>query len=98
MAALARNRITFVWLGLSVITLVSWWIGAKHGAEAFARSDIVTFSVILLAATKIRFILREFMEVRTAPLVLRRLTDGVVLLMAGGLLTIYASGLGIHLG
>jgi hypothetical protein len=97
MAALAANRITLVWLGLSAITVVSWWIGAKHGAGAFVHSDIVTFSVILLAAVKIRFILREFMEVRAAPAPLKRLTDGVLLIMAGGLLATYASGIGIHL-
>jgi Prokaryotic Cytochrome C oxidase subunit IV len=98
MAASAANRITLVWLGLSAITLLSWWIGAKHGAEVFARSGIVTFSVILLAAIKIRFILREFMEVRSGPVLLKRLTDGVVVVMAGGLLAVYASGVGIHLG
>jgi hypothetical protein len=41
---------------------------------------------------KVRIIMREFMEVRGAPLVLRRLTDFWVVLMAVALLGVYFAG------
>ena len=39
--------------------------------------------------------MREFMEVRTAPRVLRRLTDFWVLLMAVALLGVYFAGMAV---
>jgi hypothetical protein len=64
--ALFRARSTVVWLGLVVVTLVSWAVGAEHGVG----SGIGVF-VLALAAVKIRFVGLDFMELRNAPLLLR---------------------------
>jgi hypothetical protein len=83
-------------VGLSLITLVSWWIGAKHGHEQFELNPAVTFAVLLIAAVKIRLIMREFMEVRHAPVLLCRLTDAWIVIVVASLLGIYALHIGIR--
>ena len=55
-------------------------------------STVVTVGAICLALIKVRIIMREFMEVRAAPRVLRRLTDFWVLLMASAMLGVYFAG------
>ena len=82
------RRLGAVWLALVAITLLSWWIGSKHGGDAFARNAAATFAVLAIAAIKVRVIMREFMEVRHAPAALRWLADGwlaVLILALGGL-------------
>jgi hypothetical protein len=89
------NRLTAAWLGLSLITLVSWWIGANHGKGHFEPNVVVTSAVLLIAAVKTRVIMREFMEVRHAPALLRRLTDAWIVLVFGLLLVLYWFGVGV---
>jgi hypothetical protein len=55
-------------------------------------STVVTASAIIIALVKVRIIFREFMEVRHAPALLRRLTDAWVVLMAVCLLGSYFVG------
>src|SRR5262245_23875858 len=95
MGAHPERRLLVVWLGLVAVTLVSWWIGSRHGHREFASSTAVTYAVILIAAIKLRVIVREFMEVRHAPRLLRGLTDGWVVLLIVALLGIYSLKLGM---
>ncbi len=59
-------------------------------------SSFVTTTAILLALVKVRFIFREFMEVRNAPALLCRLTDLWVVLIGAALLGSYFIGLAAH--
>ena len=92
MSAAFEKRLFIVWLGLSAITAISWWIGSPHGHDGFRLNAAITFSVITIAVIKVRFIMREFMEVRQAPVLLCRLTDVWLLLTAIALLGIYFVG------
>jgi cytochrome c oxidase subunit IV len=83
-------RLRVVWLALVAVTLLSWWIGSSHGQGELASSALVTYGVLAIAAIKVRVIVREFMEVRHAPPLLRRLTDGWTLLVIAALLAIYS--------
>ena len=56
-------------------------------------SAVVTSSVIVIALIKVRIIFREFMEVRHAPVLLCRLTDAWVVVMAAALLGCYFVGM-----
>jgi len=87
------RRLLGVWLALSAITALSWWIGSHHGHDAFRLNAAITFSVISIAVVKVRIIMREFMEVRQAPALLRRLTDVWLLFTAVALLGIYTVGM-----
>ena len=56
----------------------------------------MTVGVIVIALVKVRIIFREFMEVRRAPALLRRLTDVWMLILAASLLGCYFAGLAIR--
>ena len=53
---------------------------------------MVTSSAIVIALIKVRIIFREFMEVRSAPVLLCRLTDAWVVIMAVAMLGCYFIG------
>jgi hypothetical protein len=88
-----NTRLFVVWLILVGITLGYLLIdhSVSHHGVATA-STAVTVAAICLALIKVRIIMREFMEVRGAPLLLRRLTDYWVVLMAVALLGVYFGG------
>ena len=71
-----NKRLFWAWLILVAISLAYLWIdhAATHRGLPTA-STVVTVGAICFALIKVRIIMREFMEVRTAPRVLRRLTD-----------------------
>jgi hypothetical protein len=91
-----KSRLTWVWGLLCAITLLSWWIGARHG-HAYVPNAAITFGVVAIAAVKVRMIIMEFMGARQAPKLLRRIADGWLALLVASLLGIYAFGMGLHL-
>ena len=96
MSGIFSKRLAIVWLVLSAMTLAYVWL--DHSADTggvLRASTVVTVSVIVIALVKVRIIFREFMEVRHAPVLLRRLTDGWVVLMAVCLLGSYFIGLAL---
>jgi cytochrome c oxidase subunit IV len=94
MSGSSTKRIATVWLALSAITLVSWWIGSSHGRPGFRLDGTVTFAVIAIAAVKVRLIVTEFMGARQAPRLLLRLMDAWLVLLVVTLLAVYVAGTG----
>jgi hypothetical protein len=93
MSGTFNKRLAIVWLVLSAMTLAYVWLDRSADDDGMLRaSTVVTVSAIVIALVKVRIIFREFMEVRHAPVLLRRLTDGWVLLMAVFLLGSYFAG------
>jgi hypothetical protein len=87
------RRLLIVWLILSSMTLVYVWMDQTVDQNGTLRaSTVVTVSAIVIALIKVRIIFREFMEVRHAPVLLRRLTDAWVVLIAACLLGSYFVG------
>lgn len=70
-SALFRARSTVVWLGLIIVTLVSFTVGADHGVGSG-----VALWVLALALIKVRYVGLDFMELRNAPLLLRGAFEG----------------------
>jgi len=71
---LFQGRIALVWLGLTIVTLISWQI--SHGGRIDLSPDLtVSMTVVVIAVIKARFVLREFMEVGHASRWLRILSD-----------------------
>ena len=88
-----NKRLALVWLVLTLMTLAYIWL--DHSADddgVYRASTVVTVAAIVIALVKVRIIFREFMEVRHAPALLRRLTDAWVVLMAVMLLGSYFIG------
>jgi hypothetical protein len=96
MSTTFNKRLLIVWLILTSMTLVYVWL--DHTVDqngTLTASTVVTVSAIVIALVKVRIIFREFMEVRHAPALLRRLTDGWVVLIAVCLLGSYFVGLAV---
>jgi Prokaryotic Cytochrome C oxidase subunit IV len=90
----SNKRLLTVWVILTAMTLVYVWL--DHTADdngTLRASTVVTVGAIVIALVKVRIIFREFMEVRHAPALLRRLTDAWVVLIGTGLLGTYLVGL-----
>lgn len=83
-----KTRITRVWLLLSVITLVSAWLGSA-GRPRDAPSALLTTVVLAIAVVKARFVIRDFMDVRAAPAWLRYGTDGWLVALLAVFLILY---------
>ena len=78
MSTTFNKRLLIVWLILTSMTLAYIWIDHTADQNGTLRaSTVVTVSAIVIALIKVRIIFREFMEVRHAPPLLCRLTDGV---------------------
>lgn len=71
MEQLFRQRITLVWLGLIVATLVSWQLGVEDVFDDNLALTLTTVAVLGVAFVKIRFVGLDFMEIRHAPRALR---------------------------
>ena len=88
-----NKRLFVTWLILVAISLAYLWIDhvASHGGTPTA-STVVTVVAICFALIKVRIIMREFMEVRSAPRFLLRITDFWVVLMGVAMLGVYFAG------
>jgi hypothetical protein len=92
-SAAFNKRLMIVWMALTAMTLAYVWL--DHSADddgTLKASTVVTVSAIAIALVKVRIIFREFMEVRHAPAVLRRLTDAWVVIIGVCLLGTYFIG------
>lgn len=88
--ATGRDRsITVVWVVLSAITVLSWWLAPAHTTGVAQASTPITIAVLALGFIKGRLIIRYFMEVRHAPLWLRLATDGWLVVFWLAVLGIY---------
>ena len=93
MSVFFSKRLLIVWLILSAMALIYVWMDHMVDQNGTLRaSTVVTVSAIVIALIKVRIIFREFMEVRHAPVLLCRLTDAWVVLIAVCLLGSYFVG------
>ena len=75
--------ITLIYLGID---------GSADDSGVAVASTSATVAAIVLALVKLRIIMREFMDVRHAPRLLRSMTDVLVAVMAVALLGTYLVG------
>ena len=88
-ATASQRAVSVVWLALTVVTVLSWWLApARTGGPATASVPI-TLAVAALAVVKSRLIIRYFMEVRHAPRWLRAATDAWLLVLWAAILGVY---------
>lgn len=62
-----RERVTMVWLGLMLLTVITTWGLSK---DVFTPAVAVA-GIFLIAAIKVRFVMLDFMELRDAPISVR---------------------------
>ena len=93
-----EKRLIVVLLALSAITITQLGIGSLDGQAAPRPNAAITSSAIVIALIKVRIIIREFMEVRHAPVLLCRLTDLWVVFAGVSLLGCYWVGMALSTG
>jgi hypothetical protein len=85
----AERRLAVAWLAVVAVTLIYLLI---DGSGISGASAVASVSAIGVALVKLRIIMREFMDVRHAPRVLRTLTDALVITMGVFLVGTYLIG------
>lgn len=83
----ATRRVYIVWAVLLVLTLGSFLIGVEQDV-GFASAGAV--SILAIAVVKVRLIGVHFMDLRSAPTILRTLFDGYLAVL---LTTLIALGI-----
>jgi hypothetical protein len=92
------RRLLLVWLALSAITIAQLGLASFGASGPLSPNAAVTSAAIVIALVKVRIIIREFMEVRHAPVLLCRLTDLWVVLAGVSLLGSYFVGMALSKG
>ncbi|TXI47437.1 MAG: hypothetical protein E6Q57_09195 [Mycobacterium sp.] len=75
--SLLRERATKVWLGLIVLTVLTTWVLSK---DVVSPAVAVT-GTFLIAAVKVRFVMLDFMELRGAPVGVRMVFQGWIVIV-----------------
>jgi cytochrome c oxidase subunit IV len=74
----ATRRVTLVWALLLALTFGSFLVGIEQGAGFASAAAVIIIGIALL---KVRLIGIHFMDLRVAPVALRALFEGYVLLV-----------------
>ncbi len=82
---LLRKPVSIVWAALMLATCASTWLLSKNSVTP----EAATVAIMLIAAVKVRLVIRHFMEVRQAPLALRFICDGWLLAVTALIATVY---------
>jgi hypothetical protein len=82
---LLRKPVSIVWAALMLATCASTWLLSKNSVTP----EVATVPIMLIAAFKVRLVMRHFMEVRLAPLALRFVCDGWLLAVTALIVTVY---------
>ena len=83
------RRITYVWMVLSAVTIVTWLLG--HAEEGYGRDATTAVALVVLAIAfgKVYLIIRHFMEVRSGPRWLRVFADAWIVTLWGTIVGLY---------
>jgi hypothetical protein len=86
----STRSITYAWLILSAITVLSWWLAPGQHPERHVDASVpITVAVVVLGFIKGRMIIAYFMEVRTAPRWLKIASDAWLFVLWAAILAIY---------
>jgi len=82
---LLRKPVSIVWAALMLATCASTWLLSKDSVTP----EVATVAIMLIAALKVRLVIRHFMEVRRAPLALQFVCDSWLLAVTALIVTVY---------
>jgi len=81
------SRATLIWLVLVCATAISLEIG--HGGGGVFARRYAGAAIIVVAFVKVRFVILDFMEIRHAPLPMRIIAEGWVIVVCTALVTLF---------
>jgi apolipoprotein N-acyltransferase len=82
-----RSALVYVWAGLLIATVLSYWLGAEHAIGS--TTPVYSVLIVFVAFVKVRFIGLYFMELRSAPRRLRAAYEAWCLAACATLIAIY---------
>ena len=82
---LLRKPVSIVWAALMLATIASTWLLSNNSVTP----EVATVTIMVIAAIKVRLVMRHFMEVRRAPLALQLVCDCWLLAVTALILTVY---------
>ena len=82
------NRADTIFALLALATLASWWLGEGAAGSGWHLGTAATLAVLALSAVKGALIALDFMELRQAPALWRRVVMGWLLVVLGLLMLI----------
>lgn len=85
------DRTTIIWLLLMLATILSWFLGVNQNQAVLNATASV--SIILVAFIKVRLVMTDFMEVRSAPRGLRMMCDAWMTILCASMMVLYFSAL-----
>ena len=92
MRTLVRTRATLVWLVLTLLTALSWYLAEDYGVHHALAVRWVTAALFMVAFVKVRLVIMHFMEINDAPIALRAVFEAWVLVVCGVLIALYLTG------
>lgn len=90
--SLLNNRVTYIWLFLAMLTLLSWLLADGIAPTTERGVMYLALSLLALAFFKVRLVIMYFMEILNAPWALRGLFEAWVLLVFAGMCFLYLQG------
>ena len=84
-----RSGATLVWLALTVLTALSWYLAEDYGVQHAQALRAVTVALFVVAFFKVRLVVMHFMEIAEAPLALRAVFEAWVVIVCGVLVFLY---------
>lgn len=89
MPQLLKHTAVYAWLALVGLTGLAWWLSLDLATIEQEAVQLTTTGLLVLAFFKVRLVIMHFMEVATAPLVLRLIFEAWLLIVCCVLLGIY---------
>jgi hypothetical protein len=87
--ATIQSKVTLVWLVLTVLTALSWYLAEDYAVVHADALRGVTVALFVVAFFKVRLVVMHFMEIATAPLALRAVFETWCVLVCAVLVALY---------
>jgi caa(3)-type oxidase subunit IV len=88
MTAVVRTNASLIWFVLCGLTVVSWALGVDHGLGEGHHLP-ASLAIFAVAIFKVRLVGLYFMELKTAPRVLRGIFEGYCVGLLGLLIAMF---------
>ena len=88
-----NTKTTLIYLSLVLLTIFSWWLVDNYVPDNFNADQYVSVGLLLVAFFKVRLVIMHFMEISTAPFLLRAIFETWVVVVATVTIGLYLSGI-----
>ena len=84
-----KTHLTIILVLLVSVTVLSWYLGTGGGAHPLAPNLMISAAVLFIALLKVWLIMREFMDIGTAPAWVLRVSSAWLVLFFATLFVVH---------